>query len=324
VEKKFIIQPAALTDFERYAEIYQACFQMNASREFFTWKYLENPYGPVTAFEAVDGDRVAAFYGLLPDKFVEEGRDLLAYQSMDTMTHPAYQRLGLFSRTAKATFQHVVDRDGSLLLFGIPGIRALPGFVKLGWKHAHNFSFLFQNSSLIRSRNSPGDFADLKVSFDGWNSYFASRRSFPGLRQRKLEQALLQWYVYRHPYRKFEVLGYARNGELRGFLVSREVGDKRRLIHWVDAKDPEEREQIACFLISALAKKYPRTWIYCWEPTESGLRNSFRQHWFIRNPLDRGPFSHRVPLILHHLGNKTKSPDWPHANRFDWQAMNQD
>lgn len=323
-KKEFELRPVNPDNFERYSEIYDACFGMKVGRDFFRWKYLENPSGPVVAFEAVDGDRVAAFYGIMPDSFTAGGREFRVYQSMDTMTHPDYQRLGLFSKTARATFQHVVAREKTLRMFGIPGVRALPGFVKLGWTHAHSFRLLFQHSRFISRLPRHLEIAELRADFAGWRDYFSARTSLTTMRQRKYSLDVLQWHVFSHPLRQFEVIGVSEKGRLNGFVVSRDAGGGRRLVHLVDTLHPEDRSTTGAALLSAVAERHRGSWIYAWEPTDPLLRRAYNQHWFLANPLGKGPFCHQVPLILHHLGEGSEGSDWINAAGCDWQAMNQD
>ncbi len=310
---------------ERLQTIFDACFGRKVDQNYFRWKYVENPAGPVAACEAYDGDKVAGFYGILPEIYLVDGKETKVYQSMDTMTHPDYQRMGLFSRLAKTTFEHVVKCEGSLRMLGIPGIRALPGFVKLGWIHAHSFAFLFQHASLLRMRgNREGDVAVLDAKFAGWKQYFDSRQPLHGLRQKKYDATFFDWRVFRHPYRRYEVLGYSQSGALEGLLVSHEMEPNRRLVFLLDAVSPEKRRAAAAALIPALARRHPRDWIYAWEPTEHDLRSAYQRLWFLRNPFGRGPFCHRVPLILHQLGAAAERGDWIRPQAFDWQALNQD
>ena len=50
-----------LTDLLRFQDIMQACFAKRPDEAYFRWKYLENPAGPLIAYEARHEGRIAGF-----------------------------------------------------------------------------------------------------------------------------------------------------------------------------------------------------------------------------------------------------------------------
>src|SRR5262245_18775163 len=88
----FTFKPVDEHSLERFTEMYEACFGLRVDRRYFQWKYLDNPAGRVVAYEALDGPKPAAFYGVIPESWTSQGQAQRLYQSMDTATHPSYQR----------------------------------------------------------------------------------------------------------------------------------------------------------------------------------------------------------------------------------------
>lgn len=88
-----------------------------------------------TGFIAYNQSKIPiAFYGVIPCYINIEGKNVLAAQSADTMTHPKYRNRGLFAELANLTFQ-LCHSVGMLIIFGFPNQNSLPGFVnKLGWQ----------------------------------------------------------------------------------------------------------------------------------------------------------------------------------------------
>ena len=83
---------------------------------------------------APDG-QPAAYYGVFPITVTNGGREYLAAQSGDTMTHPDHQGKGLFRRLGQQTYQTAED-EGIDFVFGFPNQFSYPGFVKhLRWTH---------------------------------------------------------------------------------------------------------------------------------------------------------------------------------------------
>src|SRR5262249_28739898 len=123
-----LIRPVTPGDSQALVELFEACFDARESAEYFAWKYHENPAGEAIGFLAGAGGKLAAFYGVIPEPWSVGGGEATVYQSMDTMTHPEFQRRGLFVRLAELTYEEVRRRTGRCDLVGIPGPTALPGF----------------------------------------------------------------------------------------------------------------------------------------------------------------------------------------------------
>ncbi len=82
--------------------------------------------------------QAAAFYGVYPYRMEYKGKQYLAAQSGDTMTHPAHGGKGLFTSLAKMTYQ-LAKQEGIQFIFGFPNKNSYPGFVKkLNWTHHEN------------------------------------------------------------------------------------------------------------------------------------------------------------------------------------------
>lgn len=103
--------------------------------DFLVWKHQENAFGPSPTWVAVHEERVVAVRAFLRWEFVHQGRVVRAVRAVDTATHPDYQGRGLFSRLTLHALGELRD-DGVALVFNTPNERSLPGYLKLGWRHA--------------------------------------------------------------------------------------------------------------------------------------------------------------------------------------------
>ncbi|KTG11666.1 hypothetical protein AUR64_00295 [Haloprofundus marisrubri] len=109
-------------------------------REWFDWKYVENPYVdhvPIFVAER-DGEIVGARpFLVLPIRGRQETG--VAFQPADTMVHPDHRRRGLFTRMTTAALSYYADAgvdDGPDFYFNFPNDMSRPGYEKLGWKAA--------------------------------------------------------------------------------------------------------------------------------------------------------------------------------------------
>ncbi len=75
-----------------------------------------------------------AYYGVIPVFLEVDGKQVLAAQSADSMTHPAHQSRGLYTQLSKLTFALCIE-EGVELVFGFPNQNSYkPAVTKTGWK----------------------------------------------------------------------------------------------------------------------------------------------------------------------------------------------
>lgn len=105
------------------------------SAEFWRWKHLDNPFGRSLGLAALDASS-GALVGVRPlmqwrlrDR---DGTLLRAVRPVDTVTHPDWRGVGIFS---ELTEKSVSELDGRVysLVFNTPNANSLPGYEKLGW-----------------------------------------------------------------------------------------------------------------------------------------------------------------------------------------------
>jgi hypothetical protein len=78
-------------------------------------------------------DDSAALYVVFPIQLCYQDKKILVAQSGDTMTSPDHQRKGLFSKSAKLTFE-LAEQEGVKAIFGFPNKKSYPGLKnKLNW-----------------------------------------------------------------------------------------------------------------------------------------------------------------------------------------------
>lgn len=315
-------------DFSSMEKIYKDCFGIQTNNLFFCWKYQDNPSGTVKAFISKDNETAAAFYGMLPDTYTRNGQTFRVYQSMDTMTHPSYQKRGLFVKLSELTYKRIEEEEGSLFALGIAGSQSYHGFVqKLGWKHAGSFKLTFQVGMILLLKNlfhsfshSVSDISDfdlLKI-----NEYFNSRKINASYFQRAYSGDFFNWRVLKHPLKKYIVKVAHKNGSITGICVCENDSKGRIRIMFIDSINIESARNIYASLLYHLALKSPCKWFYTWQPIPIEKKKVFKKLGFLVNPFKRGLFSYQVPLILRASGKAQK--DWENFSLFDLQPLNQD
>jgi len=116
--------------------LYKAAFGKNVSLEFLRKKFNTHVFGAsylgYLAFDE-ETNQPAAYYGVFPVSVIQNGKTILTAQSGDTMTHPAHQGKGLFTKLATLTYE-LAKAEGVQLVWGFPNKNSYPGFTKkLNW-----------------------------------------------------------------------------------------------------------------------------------------------------------------------------------------------
>ena len=128
-------------DFDILIPLMKDCFGMSVNVEYFRWKFLQNPAGPVIGFYALsDTGECAAYYGAIAENYILNGQARKIYQSCDTMTHSKHRRKGLFQKLATTCYDYLEKQD-ALFIIGFGGGQSTPGFLKFGWRHAFDAFF---------------------------------------------------------------------------------------------------------------------------------------------------------------------------------------
>lgn len=120
--------------------LFEAAFNHKTTSEYYKQK-MNTGYLGVShlGYLAYDNEnKAAAFYGVYPYMTAYKGKQYLAAQSGDTMTHPKHVGKGLFTTLAKMTYE-LAKQEGIQFIFGFPNENSLPGFVrKLSWVQDDN------------------------------------------------------------------------------------------------------------------------------------------------------------------------------------------
>ncbi len=107
------------------------------NKEYLTWQYLLNPNGKPFLYISREKStmELAGQYLVIPISFNCGSTSVMGSLSLNTITNPNYQKLGLFTKMAKATYQDCKNNN-VFFVIGFPNSQSYPGFVrKLNFKH---------------------------------------------------------------------------------------------------------------------------------------------------------------------------------------------
>jgi hypothetical protein len=111
--------------------------------DVWRWQFVDNPAGRGWVRLATDGDAVVGQYAAVPTRFLIDGVERTFAMSCDTMTHPRYQKQGMFVTLARELYDDIAAGHGVTTVWGFPNDASHVGFVgKLGWFDVHVFPTL--------------------------------------------------------------------------------------------------------------------------------------------------------------------------------------
>ncbi|MDS0476522.1 GNAT family N-acetyltransferase [Natrinema sp. 1APR25-10V2] len=117
-----------------FLSLYETVFGHERSRDWFRWKFRENPYAdhvPIVV-ATVDGEPIG-FRSFFAQEMRIGGAVRTAFQPCDTMVHADHREQGLFGRMN----EHAIDRyaDGPpSFFFNFPNENSKPGNLAHGWQ----------------------------------------------------------------------------------------------------------------------------------------------------------------------------------------------
>jgi hypothetical protein len=125
-------------DAARILDLRRACFgevdPVRLRPDVWRWQFVDNPAGPGWIRLADDDGTIAGQYAAIPTRFRIGGVERTFAMSCDTMTHPDYQKQGIFVTLARELYDEIAARSGVTTVWGFPNAASHPGFVgKLGW-----------------------------------------------------------------------------------------------------------------------------------------------------------------------------------------------
>lgn len=309
---------------------YKACFGQQTNEAYLKWKYRDNPAGILIAFEATHQNDLAGFYGLIPEQYIVAGKKIIVYQSVDTMTHPAYQKKGLFTLLAEKTYSALDEQKQETFLIGIPGSNSLHGFTnKLGWSCIHHISYSFIQKTifkLLHSASKKTEFFTREIlSFDTAEiADFLSGIQTPGPKIKQLvDVPFLEWRIMQNPTKKYSSISVHNKNELAGIVIYSMDKKNKCFIEWIGAQEHNYKQVLHVFC-KFIFKSSKASFIYTWQPVQKNTKRMMASLGFLVNPFNSGPFSYKVPFIIRTTKSEINAVNLSNIHNYELQPILQD
>ena len=328
IQQELEITRVGNDDLDQLGPLFEACFGQAVGRRYFEWKLADNPAGSVLAYKASHHDRIVAFYGAIPEPWNVNGQPVGAWQSMDTMTHPDYQRRRLFVTLATKTYELLKETDPNFLLVGVPGPMSYSGLVdRLGWRDAGTYPAVFSHRSVVSTlgRKIPRRVRVRRVfeTLPEVADFLRARRT-PLVVETNFTPEFFQWRVFENPTKRFFAFAIEERDDVVGLCVAWVDPAGWTIPSFLDFTDPDNYARLTPFVLSELLAATRTNKIYAWQPRFGPRRDGYRAAGLRANATGRGPMTYSQPLTV-------LSPTWSfhgvdvlNPESYDFQPLLQD
>jgi len=286
--KEYKIEKLDYNQFDVLIPLMKSCFGLETDIEYFKWKFLDNPAGTFVGFIAKSElDEVAAYYGVIPERYYIEGEEHTLYQSCDTMTHPEHRRKGLFQKLATHCFDYLKS-NSNLNIIGFSGEESTPGFIKFGWSHLFDMRNYFYPKQL-NFQNKPISEVIESESLNVILPLVKKSNSKCSISLIKDESYLI--WRYSNPNRRYSFLTLDKS------FISYYIESKKIFImDYYFSSSTEAKKLLKQLKYILNLKNLQAIVIFIREKSDDS--NQFRSLGFIFNPFKKGPLSYKVPFIV--------------------------
>jgi len=292
---------------------------------FWHWKHQANPFGPSYGLYAwTDEEQMAVGLRVLMrwSYRTPDGQPFRAVRAVDTATHPAYQRRGIFSTLTRQAIDDLT-KEGVHFIFNTPNQYSLPGYLKLGWQVVARWPLYMKILRPVRMGLRRLGLGTAPPPVDRFEEFFRSgivpwsvfikqygsavinlvdswesRRNQVGLRTpRNLDY--LQWRYGLHPHQTYGVCPYEGTAGLAGFAVVRpNVRYSWQEIVITDIFLAESSPQSGRLLLQHLARQTKGDYLVAHFAEKTLERTMLKQSGFFRLPKKGLTFTVRALNLL--------------------------
>lgn len=210
--------------------------------DYLYWEYLQNPIGKAIVYVAKKDTIVVAQYVILPKNILVDDKVVSVNISVNTITHPDYRGHGLFPKLAELAYDDCLKSNQNYTI-GFPNSNSTKGFLdklkfadvgklplllnvknplfalfvflmgrRVKGETEIDLNFITEDSSLSNL-----DFEKDKTQYSSFWLNFKKRNVITT--DRSMEY--LKWRYVDVPFRKYRVLKFVSNNEIKAIIVLR-------------------------------------------------------------------------------------------------------
>lgn len=294
---EYSVRKLESSEFELLIPIVKDCFGVDTNIEYFKWKFLNNPSGEFIGFIAEHNEtkEVGAYYGVIPESYMVDGKEKIVYQSCDTMTHSKHRRKGLFQKLAIHCYNYL-RQNNQLFVIGFGGDQSTPGFIKFGWQKLFDFQYVFIPKLLCYFRMPSFNKSDIveSPSYDVLSDLSANKLHNTVYSSRSAD--IIQWR-YANPRVQYKTIGFKTSQKFEGFVTYYLDNSKIIIFDFVFTSSKSKNALIRYLKQLVVRENFKGIVGFC---QQKGVPyRQLRSSGFLRNPLKRGFLSGTASFIFY-------------------------
>lgn len=279
----------SIDDIPQLEKLFLAAFNQQVKKDFFKWKYFDNPFGSAILVGAYFNDLLVGSGAMIPEELNHCGKINLTYKCTDLMTHPYHQQKGI-SKSVNAFLNEEVLKTKASYTYTLCSKVSTKSFVKNKWVHVEEISNFFKPRILLRSSFL---FANRKSGihhFDELGNILDNFRFFvsDNLISLNKTNAFMKWRIS-NPNFSYKILcHFDEKEEVNGYLIY--SLSSNNLVNIIDFESTDKL--IVKNLLKELeylAVKGRFRGILVMTLKKSRLYRFIGRRGYIRNPFNKGP-----------------------------------
>ncbi len=258
---------------------------------YWRWKFAKNPFGKAVMKLMFDDNKLIGLYAVIPMNVQVHKNLVKAALSVNTMTHPDYERQGIFTYLAEEVYEKC-QREDFRFVYGFPNENSYYGFTrKLGWKDLGKMTALEKElgAQTAREKCKRDSIYSVEKLDERVNSLWNRTKDSYHVIVPRTEE-FLNWRFAEHPAVKYaKFISQDGSNEILGYLVLKiyTEGDETKG-HIVDMLCVNEEDIVKDFLSYSYNYFVERGVddLSCWASEGSLYAQVLKQEGFIRKEFE--------------------------------------
>ena len=245
------------------------------NEDWWQWKYQRKSAGEPIVLVAEAGDEIIGHDAFISWRFKLAEQNVLAYQVVDAITHPDYQKQGIFTTLDSMLLAEAKAR-GAPFAVGFPNRLTWSTNLKIGWQVGARLPYLFKilnplgiiyrkfiSTNIDRKSDFPSPISgdtENNIEFrllsnENENNMWKQVESTKPLMTIR-DYTFLKWRYEENPRVAYYRVTYEEQGKIKGYIVFRfKIIGGLRMVVIVDFIVPAHRYDIAKYLLKTAESK---------------------------------------------------------------------
>jgi len=290
MKKPWIYRDYQSGDESKILTLYKEVNDNEMPLNLWKWRYKRNPFGEGIIKLLFTENKLIGHYAVTPVNLIVDNRPVKSVFSLHTMTHPGFQKQGIFTYLAEEVYKTCQEKD-YCFVYGFPNENSYHGFTnKLNWTGFGKMTVLEKNISIHDKKSSSTDGIYEIKRFDHkvdslWEKTEKSNKIIV-----PRTKNYLNWRFIEHPTVEYPVYTITdHNSELLGYIIlkiyTKEIKAKGHIVDILCAEDENIARRLLHFAYQYFRER-EIDYLSCWMPKGHFLTRILSEEGFITSEME--------------------------------------